>query len=157
MFPSTTTALLRRMAREFDDLLAEREFPFRRLGTFEPAVWTPELDVIDRDGKLLFLLDLPGLTKDDVKVDVTDSTLTVTGERKREVEETDEGFVRSERAYGVFSRSVMLPEGARIADVKATFRNGVLEIEVPIAAAVEPPTRTVPILEAPEAKAKTAA
>jgi HSP20 family protein len=76
-------------------------------------------------------VDLPGLDKDDVKVEVGDGAITIQGERRREHEEEREGFYRSERSYGSFSRMVPLPEGAITDQAKATFRHGVLEITMP--------------------------
>ena len=72
--------------------------------------------------------DLPGLTKDDVKVEVTGDAVIISGERKSEHEERGEGFYRSERSYGSFYRRLPLPEGASADDAQATFRDGVLEI-----------------------------
>ena len=75
--------------------------------------------------------DLPGLTKDDIKVDVTENHITLQGERKREQEEAKGGVYRSERSYGSFYREVPLPEGAITEQAKANFKNGVLEITMP--------------------------
>ena len=66
-------------------------------------------------------IDLPGMKKEDVKVEITDGQIAFSGERKREAEEKGEEFFRCERGYGSFYRSVPLPEGAKIDDVKATF------------------------------------
>jgi HSP20 family protein len=68
------------------------------------------------------------MTKDDVKVEVTDDAVTISGERKSEHEEKREGYYRSERSYGSFYRQIPLPEGVDADDANATFRNGVLEI-----------------------------
>jgi HSP20 family protein len=100
-------------------------------------------------------IDLPGMKKDDVKVEVTDGQLAISGERKSEAEEKREQFYRCEREYGSFYRRVPLPEGARIEDVKATFADGVLEVSVPLPARPEAKMRKVEIQES--AKAKTAA
>jgi hypothetical protein len=71
---------------------------------------------------------LPGLTKDDVNVEITDDAINISGERRNEDEERREGYYRSERSYGGFFRSIQLPEGANAEDANATFNNGVLEI-----------------------------
>ena len=99
--------------------------------------------------------DLPGLTKDDVKVELTDDLLTISGERKEEKEEKREGFYRSERSYGGFYRQIPLPEGAKTQNAAATFQNGVLEVTIP-APKVEPSTRKLEIKEPTEAKAAKA-
>jgi HSP20 family protein len=93
--------------------------------------WTPDIEVFHRNNDLVVRADLPGLTKDDVKVDVTDDGITIQGERKREHEEEREGVYRSERTYGSFSRTIPLPEGAMADQAKATFKDGVLEITMP--------------------------
>ena len=75
--------------------------------------------------------DLPGLNKDDVKVEVTDDMLKIAGERREEHEENHEGYRHGERRYGRFFRSIPLPEGVKAEDVRATFHNGVLEVTMP--------------------------
>ena len=96
------------------------------------------------------------MKKEDVKVEVTDGYLTISGERKTEAEEKKEQFYRCEREYGSFYRAVPLPEGVKLEDVKATFADGVLEVSVPLPAKAEPAVRKVEIQEAPKA-AKPAA
>ena len=73
----------------------------------------------------------PGLTRDDVEIEIKDGVLTVSGERKAEHEEKEEGFYRVERAFGNFSRSLSLPQGIDAGAVGANFDNGVLEVRVP--------------------------
>jgi HSP20 family protein len=99
--------------------------------------------------------DLPGLKKEDVKVEVSDGHLAISGERKRESEEKKQ-FYRCEREYGSFYRAVPLPEGVKVEDVKATFADGVLEVSVPLPAKAEAKARTIEIQESPNA-GKTAA
>jgi len=72
--------------------------------------------------------DLPGLSKDDVNVEMNDDAITISGERRNENEEQREGYYRSERSYGSFYRQIPLPEGVNPKDAQATFRDGVLEI-----------------------------
>jgi HSP20 family protein len=91
-----------------------------------------------------------------VSVEVTDGHLTLSGERKRETEEKKDDFYRSEREYGSFYRSVPLPDGVKLEDVKATFADGVLEVSVPLPARVETNVRKVQI-EEPKTAAKSAA
>jgi HSP20 family protein len=124
---------------------------FREIGN-----WAPEIDVFERDNRLVTKVDLPGLKKDDVKVEVTDGHLAISGERKTEAEEKKENFYRCEREYGSFHRAIPLPEGVKLEDVKATFSEGVLEVSVPLPAQPEAKVRKVEIQEAPKA-AKTAA
>jgi HSP20 family protein len=94
-------------------------------------VWNPDIEVFHRGNELVIRADLPGLNKDDVKVEVTEDAITIQGERRREHEEEREGVYRSELSYGSFFRTIPLPEGAITEQAKATFKNGVLEIVVP--------------------------
>jgi HSP20 family protein len=151
-------AMMREMTSYFDRLFGEWPRPFfrwpelRRRATSEIG-WYPEIDVFERDSRLVTKIDLPGMKKEDVKVEVTDGQLTISGDRKREAEEKGEEFYRCEREYGSFYRSVPLPEGAKIEDVKATFTDGVLEVSVPLPPRAEKKARKVEIQEAKGAKA----
>jgi len=117
--------------------------------------WLPQIEVRQNNGQLLVRADLPGLTKDDVKVELTNDMLTLSGERKEEKEEKREGFYHSERSYGSFYRQIPLPEGVKTEDANATFRNGVLEITMP-APKVETLTRKLEIKEPIEEKSMKA-
>jgi HSP20 family protein len=153
--------LAKRLASEFDRLFDD--FGFRRpLGLripreIEEVTWMPDLEIFEKNGTLFLRADLPGMTKDDVKIEIADNALVLTGERKVEKEEKDREYFRSERAYGSFCRSVPLPEGVKADAVKAAFTNGVLEITVPLPAKQELKPKRVEIQELPEKKAKTAA
>jgi HSP20 family protein len=118
--------------------------------------WMPQIEVLQNNGKFMVRADLPGLTKDDVKVEITDDLLTISGERKEEKEEKREDFYRSERSYGSFYRQIPLPEGAETENAAATFANGVLEITIP-APKVAAPTRKLEITEPTEEKSVKAA
>ena len=152
-------ALLRRMTSEldraFDDWPSFR-FPFFAPVATESIAWSPKIDVFERDDRLVTRVDLPGMKKDDVSVEVTDGHLALSGERKRETEEKKENMYRSEREYGSFYRAVPLPEGVKVEDVKATFADGVLEVSVPLPARPEANVRRVQI-EEPKKTAKSAA
>lgn len=123
---------------------------------FDKAEWVPRIEVRQNNGQFMVRADLPGLTKDDVKIELTDEMLTLSGERKEEKEEKREGYYRSERSYGSFYREIPLPEGAKTEDATATFRHGVLEITMP-APKAETPTRKLEIKEPTEEKAVKAA
>lgn len=150
--------LLRQMVSDLDRPFepALRWPSFRALPTTGDATWYPQIDVFEKDGRLVTKIDLPGIKKEDVKVEVTDGHLAISGERKSEAEEKKEGFYRCERQYGSFYRAVPLPEEAKIEDVKAAFSNGVLEVSVPMPAKAQVKPRTVEIQDAPKA-AKSAA
>jgi HSP20 family protein len=128
--------------------------PFR--SEFKDFEWMPQVEVLKSNGELKVKADLPGLTKDDVKVELTETALTISGERKEEKEEKREGFYRSEMNYGRFFRQIPLPEGATTDKANATFRNGVLEVTVPVTKAASH-TRKLEIKEGPEKTMKAAA
>lgn len=114
----------------------------------EAATWVPEIDVFERNNRLVTKVDLPGMKREDVKVEVADGRLTISGERKAEAEEKTEDFYRRARQYGSFYRSVPLPDGAKLEDVKATFADGVLEVSVLLPAMAEAKVRKVEIQDA---------
>ena len=101
-------------------------------------------------------VDLPGMKKEDITVEMTEGRLILTGERKRESEEKKDNVYRTEREYGGFYRVVPLPEGVKLEDMKATFADGVLEVSVPLPARAEPKLRKIDIQE-PGKDAKAAA
>src|SRR3954447_18401516 len=93
--------------------------------------WVPAMDLLETEEHFVLRADLPGLTQEDVQIELEDSTLTVSGERRTEHEDKQEGYYRVERAFGSFSRSLTLPKGIDAEAVTASFENGVLEIRVP--------------------------
>jgi HSP20 family protein len=93
--------------------------------------WVPPMDLVETGDHFVLRADLPGLSEEDIQIEVEDNVLTVSGERKAEHEENREGFYRVERAFGAFSRSLTLPQGIDPEAVTANFENGVLEIRVP--------------------------
>ena len=92
--------------------------------------WIPATDLVETDDHFVLKVDLPGLTEADVNVEVKDNVLTLSGERKAEHEDKREGYVRVERAFGSFSRSVELPAGVKADDIVAEIANGVLKVTV---------------------------
>jgi HSP20 family protein len=159
--------IMRRFTKDMERLFDEFEgfrfpgffnrefFPFAT--EFKDFEWMPQIEVLQTNGDLMVKADLPGLTKDDVKVELTDEMLTITGERKEEKEEKREGFYRSERSYGTFYRQIPLPQGVDANKATATFNNGVLEVTVQVPK-TESRSRTVEIKEPqPTEKAKAAA
>lgn len=145
----------RRWLKEFDRFF-NREFPLFPLREEFEFAWVPEMEVFEKDNRLTVRLDVPGLTKEELTVHVVEGVLTVEGERKHEVEEEKNHWYRRERTYGRFYRTVPLPEGANLKEVEATFTNGVLEVTVPLRAAVEAPPHKVEV-KGPEEKVATAA
>lgn len=94
--------------------------------------WSPQVEIFERDDELVLRADLPGLTKDDVNVEIANDGITIEGERRSEHKETAEGYFRSERSYGKFYRRIPMPDGAKAEDANASFSNGVLEITLPV-------------------------
>ena len=93
--------------------------------------WIPAIDLIEEGDHYVLRADLPGLNEDDVKVELEDNVLTISGERRSEHEDKKEGYYRIERASGSFSRSLTLPEGVDPDSVHANFDKGVLEVSIP--------------------------
>jgi HSP20 family protein len=155
-------ALLRKMTAEFDRAFNDPFFPSFRFPTFrgfttpEGVTWQPKVDVFEKENRLITRVDLPGVKKEDLKVEVTDGHLALSGERRVEKEEKKDNVYRTEREYGSFYRAVPLPEGVKLEDVKATFADGVLEVSIPLPVRAEAKVRKVEIQEPPQV-AKTAA
>lgn len=141
-----------RWLTEFDRFF-NREFPLATGGETFEAGWVPEMEVFEKNNLFTVRLDAPGLKKEELAVHVVDGLLTLEGERKYETEEKENNWYRRERTYGTFHRTVPLPEGVNPKDVKATFRNGVLEVTVPVRA-VAPPLRHTVEVHGPEAEEK---
>lgn len=153
--------MLQQMAMDVDRLFATPKwpsfrFPWLRAGqAIDEARWMPQIDVFEKDNRLITKIDLPGMTKNDVKVEVTDGHLAISGERKTETEEKNERFYRCERETGSFYRAVPLPAGVKLEDITATFSDGVLEVSVPLPAKPEQKVRKVEI-SAPATPGKAA-
>jgi HSP20 family protein len=144
LFGVSPFGLMRRFTEDMDRVFGEARFT-------APEIWSPAIEVKEQAGKLLVTAELPGVKKEDVKVNVTENILTLEGERKQEKEEKREGYFHSERSYGKFSRSIALPEGANIDQAHAQFNNGILEISLPIPEKKEK-RKEIPVAEAPKAK-----
>jgi HSP20 family protein len=93
--------------------------------------WVPPMDLVEADDHFLLKADLPGLGEEDVKIEVQDGTLRISGERKAEQESRERGWYRIERSYGSFARSLTLPEGVNPEAISAEFDRGVLSVRIP--------------------------
>jgi HSP20 family protein len=93
--------------------------------------WMPAMDLLETTDHFVLRADLPGMSEQDVNIELEDSTLTISGERKTEHEESQEGYYRVERASGSFQRSLTLPKGVDPEAVTASFDRGVLEVRIP--------------------------
>ena len=96
------------------------------------SLWYPQIEVSEKQGNLVVCADLPGLKKEDVQLEVHDDRLVLQGERRNESSQTEGGLYRTERSYGSFYRTIPLPDGVNPDQVRATFKDGVLEVTVPI-------------------------
>jgi HSP20 family protein len=93
--------------------------------------WVPPVDLVEAEDHFVLRADLPGLTEQDVSIEVQDSTLTISGERGAQDESEQRGWYRIERSFGSFSRSLTLPDGVDADAISARFDNGVLEVSIP--------------------------
>jgi len=128
----TPFSMMRRFADEMDRMFEGFGIPgLDRLGSgLSIERFSPEVDIIERDGKVVIRADLPGMTNNDVNVEINDDVVIIEGERKSEHEENEGGVYRVERTHGRFRREIPLPEGAQADTANAVFRNGVLEVTI---------------------------
>ena len=105
--------------------------PASGTGTSGARRWVPPMDLVETDDHFVLRADLPGLDEGDVKIEVHENVLTISGERKYEHEAKKDGYYRLERGSGQFSRSLTLPDGVELDAINASFEKGVLEVRVP--------------------------
>jgi len=139
LFGTSPFKFMKRFTEEMDRAFAGFGPP-----SAEFELWAPPLEVKHKNGNFVVTAELPGLTKEEIKVEVIENNLVIEGERKREKEEKGEEFYRSERYYGKFYRAIPLPKGARPEQVKAELTNGVLEVVIPVPE-MKPAARQIPI------------
>jgi HSP20 family protein len=122
------------------------------------GLWEPQIEMFERDGELVVRADLPGMTRDDVNVELKDGGITIEGERRSGTEDKRDGYYHSERSYGKFYRRLPLPEGVNGEDATATFNNGVLEITMAAPQTKQTKARRLTIHDdsRPKAKGKAA-
>jgi len=131
------------MNRLFDDMFCNlmRRTGGQQSGQQRLTEWAPAIDVVTKDGDLVIRAELPGVKQEDVDITFQDNVLTISGERKAEQEEERGGYYVRERRYGSFSRSLTLPHGVDESKIHARYEDGVLEVTVEGAAAVQEPRR----------------
>ncbi len=135
---------LERWARRFPSFF--EEWPF-----FEREEYFPALESFVKNENLVVRVDVPGVDPKDIDVSVVGNVLRIKGERNEEKEVKTEDYIRREASYGGFERRMTLPEGANTEKIAANFKNGVVEITMPVAKAVE--GKKVPLqVESPESK-----
>lgn len=122
-------SLQQRMNRLFEE-------PFGQLAltgeeSLSLATWTPRCDIFETDSEVVIKAELPGVKKEDVKVNIENNMLTIQGERKLEEETKQDDYHRIERSYGQFMRSFMLPASVDMSKISAEFKDGVLRVSLP--------------------------
>ena len=113
--------------------------------------WVPAMDLVETDEHFVLRADLPGVSQEDVTIELEDNVLTVAGERKVEHEDRREGFYRVERSFGQFRRALTLPEGVDPEGIGATFEKGVLEVRIPKPAERKPRRVAIQVGDQPAA------
>ena len=108
-----------------------------------PATWTPRADLTETEKAYELTVDLPGMEKKDITVNMEGNRLTISGERTEKSEEKKKGYLRRERIEGSFYRTFLMPEAVHESDVKAVFKEGVLRVTIPKVEAKKPKTVTV--------------
>jgi HSP20 family protein len=100
----------------------------KRIEEFGKDLFLPDIEVVEKEGTMTVRADLPGIKKDDVSIELTNNSLVIRGERRREEKEEREGYYRSERSYGSFYRNIPFRDGVEADDARAVFNDGVLEV-----------------------------
>jgi len=129
-FSASPFELMRRFTEDMDRLFEPSSFGWSTSGM--KSLWSPPIEIAEKDGQMKICAELPGLNKEDVKVELAQEELTISGERKQEQEDRREGLYRSERSYGSFRRTIPIPEEAEVENAKATFENGILTVSMPV-------------------------
>jgi HSP20 family protein len=99
-------------------------------GNGQQRAWVPAVDVWETDKEVVYAFDVPGIPEDKISIELEDNALTISGERERTQEVSDERFYRFERRFGSFSRTIGLPQNVSEDQVKADYHDGVLEVRV---------------------------
>jgi HSP20 family protein len=100
-------------------------------GTWFSGAWSPPVDIYETDTALVMKAELPGFSKDDIQIELKENSLVIKGERKREDEVKEGSYHRTERVYGAFQRSFLLPTTVDQGKVQAVYKDGLLELRLP--------------------------
>jgi len=130
LFSASPFELMRRFTDEMDRAFSGFGLS-SGFGAGQSEMWAPAVEVFRRGNNLVVRAELPGLNKEDVRVELTDDGLVIQGERRREHDEEQEGFYRSERSYGRFYRVIPMPDDVSEEQISAQFKDGVLEVSMP--------------------------
>ncbi len=129
------------MNRMFDEMFGSLARTGGRQQGAQPMQWAPALDVLHEDGDVVVRAELPGVRLEDVDITLHRWVLTISGQRQAEEQKQGAGYFVRERRYGTFRRSMTLPEGVDESSISARFQDGVLEVRISGAAAVQEPKR----------------
>ena len=132
LFTMSPITLMRRFTEDIDRAFGLNGGLNREEFSGQEIHWAPPVEIRQSGNNLVIRAELPGLTENDVKVETTDDGLVIHGERRREQASEQGGWRHSEIVYGRFYRVIPLPENANLEQTKANFRNGVLELVVPV-------------------------
>lgn len=121
---------LEEMEQRFEDLFGRSFMPVWRRSPSSDE-WMPSIDMYEKDDKLIVKAELPGMKMEDIDVSVTDSNLTIKGEKKSSEEIKEDDYYRSECTYGSFYRSIPLPSNVDADKVEADYMDGILEVSIP--------------------------
>lgn len=128
---------LKEMDRMFDG------FPTTGTQVYDDSAFVPAAEIAETEGQYLLNMDLPGMAKEDIKIEVAENRLTISGERKRGPRPDDYKIQRYEKTYGSFKRSFTLPDSVQADKIEALYENGVLELHLPKSPA--PQVRTIEV------------
>ncbi|GBE40586.1 spore protein SP21 [bacterium BMS3Bbin09] len=133
--PSGLLSPFEEMERRFEDFFRR---PFSLMPSWLPRPGMPEMeeiaptvDIFEKDNNVVVKAEIPGMKKEDIEVNLTDNTITISGEKKKEDKVEKKNYYRFESSYGSFCRSFRLPKEVQTDKAKATFKRGVLEITIP--------------------------
>lgn len=129
----------RELSRVQDDLssMFERAFGSERRERLMLSHWMPDVDIYEKENKIYIRMDIPEIKPEDIDISIVDNTLKIKGERKMTEEVKEENYYRMERRYGSFERMIELPVSVKMDNIEATYKNGVLHVELPKAEEVK--------------------
>ncbi len=127
-FPSDVLNMQREINKMFDTFFRGSE---QEESALLPSIWSPATDIAEHDNEYVVKVELPGVSKDEVKITMEENVLTIRGEKKQEKESKNSSFHRVERSYGAFQRCFTLPTNVRAEKIDASFNNGMLSIVLP--------------------------
>lgn len=133
------------MQNRVSSLLSSPLLPGMGEETLVASEWSPLVDVEESDKEFTIKAELPEVKKEDVKIELENGSIRISGERKIEKEEAGRRWHRLERSYGAFERAFTLPEGTRRTDIKAEFKDGLLKVHLPKGESSKPKALEIPV------------